>query len=61
MSFTTPSHVSAHPRRGTPVAGPSAEAAQTERASATQLRAASDRATETPEPHWQASIESATD
>jgi hypothetical protein len=61
MSFTAPSHVSAHSRRGTPVVGSSAEAAPTERASATQMKTPGDRPTEMPEAHWQASIESATD
>jgi hypothetical protein len=61
MSLTAPSHVSSHSRRGTPIATSSAEAARTDRGSPAPSKLAVESHPETPEPHWQASIESATD
>jgi hypothetical protein len=61
MSFTAPSHVSSHSRRGAPNLTSSAEAVRTDRGSSTQSKLPVEPNPETPEPHWQASIESATD
>jgi hypothetical protein len=61
MSFTAPSQVSSHPRRGTPIATTSAESVRSERGSPAPGKLATDPNAEMPEPHWQASIESATD
>jgi len=60
MSFTAPYRASAQPRR-TPLATPSLETPRTDRASVSIRPAPSDHEAPVPEPHWQASIESATD
>jgi hypothetical protein len=59
MSFTAPSRVFPQPRR-TPLATPSPEASRTDRASLAN-GTTTPPAPPSPEPHWQATIESATD